>query len=199
MTVAPSARWGAYALAALLTLAAALWVGDGDDAAVVVQPTPRSAMATTAASAGPAPAEAGSLRLALPTARRAQGATADPFAVLGGAPDDGAAAGVAARAPASAPPAALAPPLPFVYLGSWKEHGKTLIFVQRDERAYKIDGPGPLDAEYSVRSVDGDRISLIYQPLGIVQELHLDAPAAARPVAAAPPVQSSPEPEAGEN
>ena len=194
MTVPPYARWSAYGLAAVLTLASVAWVG-GDENAGVVQPSTRTAAA--GAAAGKTRPDAGALRLASPAARQAVEPGADPFALLEDGPDDGAAA-VARKAIPVAPAVATAPPLPFTYLGSWKEHGKTFVFVRRDDRAYKIEGPGPLDAEYAVRSVDEHRISLKYLPLGIVQELRLDASEPAAAVASVP-AQNSPEPETAEN
>jgi hypothetical protein len=196
MKVPASARWSAYALAAVLTLAAAIWVGD-DDAALVVQPSTRSSEPRS--TGGRQAVEPAAPGLALLAARNAQGATADPFAVLDPVPEETIAAGAGARAQALAPPAASAPPLPFVYLGRWKEQGRTSVFVQRDDRSYKIDGPGPLDSEYAVRSIGDDRISLTYLPLGTVQELRLDAPAVARAAGPAPIAQASAEPDPGEN
>ena len=198
MNVPASARWIAYALAAVLTLAAAVWVGD-DDAALVVQPSTRSSVSRPPPTGGKQAIEPAVPGLALLAARNAQGATADPFAVLTPAPDESLVAVAAAQAQAPVQSAPTAPPLPFVYLGSWKEQGRTSIFVQRDDRSYKIDGPGPLDSEYAVRSIGEGGVSLTYLPLGIVQELRLDAPAVARAAAPAPVAQASPEPDPGEN
>jgi hypothetical protein len=191
VTVPPYARWSAYGLAAVLTLAAIAWVGD-DQTAAVVQPSSRTA------AAGKARAGEGPQRLLSPAARQAEEPAGDPFAVIADGGDESARVAVRRALPEAAP-AATAPALPFTYLGSWKENGKTVVFVRRDDRSYKIEGPGPLDPEYAVRSVDERRISLKYLPLGIVQELRLDASEPVASAVAAVPVQNSPEPETAEN
>lgn len=84
--------------------------------------------------------------------------------------------------PAAQRPAAVivtAPP-PYTYMGTLQERGVVYVYLQRSGIPYRIAGPGPLDAQYSVEAVEPRRIVLRHLALGTLQEIRLDvAPAAA--------------------
>jgi hypothetical protein len=192
--VTPSARvrWTAYALAAALTLAALVWV-DRRDSIDVVRPVARSAAAEGGrGDAGSTAASPTALSVAQP--RIAAAPIADPFAVpdeAGGGAREAAAARAARAAPAPTP-RPVAPALPFSYVGTWKEQGRSYVFLQRGGKSYRIEGPGRLDDDYAVQAVDERRVSLKYLPLGAVQELRLDVPPTEQRAAAVPAAPSGP-------
>lgn len=179
-------RWLLYLLAAVAT-GLAMLAGDGRPVDDVVLPVVRGAQAPGGAAPGapaagseaalPAPDAGGATTLLL-RPRTIEAPLSDPFATSLPAMPMAEAAAAAARAAATPAPAA-APALPFAYLGRWREQGRNWVFVARDGQTHRIGGPGPLDADYAVQAIDEQRIELVYLPLGMVQTLRLDQPAAA--------------------
>jgi hypothetical protein len=77
-------------------------------------------------------------------------------------------------APASnqPPPAPTAPPLPFVFMGSYKsEDGGSTYFLTAGDRVYDVKVGDNLDNTYSVDSVKSGQMLLTYMPLKIQQSL----------------------------
>lgn len=185
MTLTARQRWLLYLLAAVATGLAMLG-GDGDPADDVVLPVVRGPQAPGGdnEAALPAAATRGAATLLALRPRAVEAPLADPFAsTLPGVPAEAAAAAARAAALPAAAAAPALPALPFAYLGRWREQGRNWVFVARDGHTHRIGGPGPLDADYAVQAIDEQRIELVYLPLGLVQTLRLDQPAA---VAAAP-------------
>ena len=200
------ARWVAYGIAALATVAAMRWV---DEAAVRDEPVaaaaapaaPRAATrqapgAATAARSRPGAPAGGDSEVRLDwLARTPMGeVTADPF---GAAPVEPPRAPVRAAAPPP-PPAPQAPPLPFTYVGKWMEDGRTIVFLARGGQNVAVRGAGKLDDMYEVQSIDDRQVVLKYLPLGTQQVLSLAPPGGAQ-VATAPAESASQGTEEGKN
>lgn len=199
MTLSPRLRWSLYALAAAATAAA--WLSLDESAPLPVVPAverPRAGSPTATRVATP-PRQT---LLATLQPRGLPAAGANPFAPTPEAATEQASARPAQRqgqgATVAAPPQA--PPLPFIFLGRWQEQGKTAVFVQRGERAYKIDRPGPLGQDYAVLSINAHSLTLRYLPLDQTQELRFDAPPrpAPAPVGPTQPAAAA-EPDKAEN
>ena len=75
---------------------------------------------------------------------------------------------------ATAPVAQAAlPPLPFRYIGSWTQAGRTTAMLQRGDALVTVFRPGPLDAQYRVVAIDGERVLIEDQALRLVRRLSL--------------------------
>ena len=77
-----------------------------------------------------------------------------------------------ARKPA-APPARVAPPLPFQYFGKLTENGKTEVYVMRGAELISIARGQTIGAEYRIDQVNDSSISFTYLPLNMQQALDL--------------------------
>jgi hypothetical protein len=150
-----------------MTLAASLWVSQGEEA----ESAPDSAVATR-----PDPARQPSRRdvsvdsTPLLLDRLARRAPADP--------NQDAFAGRSWVAPpppvVEAPPAApSAPPLPFTYIGKMQEGetGPLTIYLAQGEQAYSVKKGDVIDKTYRVESMDATHIVLTYLPLAVKQTL----------------------------
>jgi hypothetical protein len=185
-------RWIGYAAAAVATAMAMAWV-DHDD--TVVQPVSRSPIRTPSAGLR-APTMESSQRpapVAILHPRSLAEPVADPFESLPVAAAKSSIAAAPVRAPAEPSLGAAAPPLPFSYVGRWKENGRTTLYLQRDDKPIAVRGPGRIDAEYSVQSIDERGVVFTYMPLGTVQALRFDGASPAVPpgsTTAAAPVAS---------
>ncbi len=72
------------------------------------------------------------------------------------------------------PPAPTAPPLPFVFMGSYKsEDGGSTYFLTAGDRVYDVKVGDNLDNTYSVDSVKSGQMLLTYMPLKIQQTLQV--------------------------
>jgi hypothetical protein len=70
------------------------------------------------------------------------------------------------------PPAPTAPPLPFVFMGSYKaEGGGSTYFLTAGDRVYDVKVGDTLDNTYSVDGVKSGQLLLTYMPLQIQQSL----------------------------
>ena len=151
-----------------MTLAAALWVSQGEEA----ESAPDSA-----AAARPGPAH--------PPSRREASADGTPPLLLDrlarrapAGPNQDAFAGRSWVAPpppvVEAPPAApSAPPLPFTYIGKMQEGetGPLTIYLVQGEQAYSVKKGDVIDKTYRVESMDTTHIVLTYLPLAVKQTL----------------------------
>lgn len=200
-------RWIGYAVAAVLTIAAMGWVGQGDESDGVVLPSARMATPGPSRPAAEAPDPAAQrLAATVPLLRPRQ--ESDPLADPFDAAQEVAAAAAPAR-PVQAEPQPVAPPsappLPFSYVGRWTEHGKTTIYLLRKDRPVAVLDVGRLDDEYSVQSIDEQGMVFKYAPVGTLQGLRFDAPppvvasAAATSVAGRAAVPTGPAPAAPQN
>ena len=90
----------------------------------------------------------------------------DPFARHSFAPPPAPAASAGPSRPA-------APPLPFRYIGTLTQNGKTEVLVIRGDEIISIAPGQTIDAEYRVDGISGTSISMTYLPLKIRQALEL--------------------------
>jgi len=76
--------------------------------------------------------------------------------------------------PPPAPPARpTAPPLPFTYLGRFRDEGKAVIFLVKDDRVLTVREGDIIEGNYRVDGIVGSRLDLTYQPLDIKQTLNI--------------------------
>ena len=65
-----------------------------------------------------------------------------------------------------------APPMPFVYMGSYAPDGAApVFFLTRGDRVYDVRVGDVLDNTYSVDAFNGTQLLLTYKPLNIQQQL----------------------------
>lgn len=77
-----------------------------------------------------------------------------------------------APAASLAPPIPTAPPLPYLYIGSYKPDGAAAVFfLTKGDRVYDIHIGDTLDSTYSVDAFNGTQLLLTYKPLNIQQQL----------------------------
>jgi len=69
------------------------------------------------------------------------------------------------------PPVPTAPPLPFKYLGSYEEGSKRLILLVKDEEMYTVAEGDVIDNIYRVARIEGNKVDMVYLPLGITQTI----------------------------
>jgi hypothetical protein len=70
------------------------------------------------------------------------------------------------------PPAPTAPPLPFVFMGSFRtETGGAIYYLTAGDRVYDVKVGDTLDDKYSVDGVKSGQLMLTYMPLKIQQSL----------------------------
>ena len=69
------------------------------------------------------------------------------------------------------PPPPSAPPLPFVYMGKLIEDGRMTVYLTRQERNYVVKAGDTIDGMYRVEEVTPRMMTLVYLPLNIKQTL----------------------------
>lgn len=73
---------------------------------------------------------------------------------------------------AAPPPAPTAPPLPFVFMGSYKTQGAgSTYFLTAGDRVYDVKVGDTVDNTYSVDGVKSGQLLLTYMPLKIQQSI----------------------------
>jgi hypothetical protein len=78
----------------------------------------------------------------------------------------------AAPIPEQAPPAPVPPPLPFTYLGTVQENGRTVFFLAKEQRLYTVRKGEVFDGrQYRLEDAGQGRIEFIYLPLNAKQTL----------------------------
>lgn len=171
MSTAFTPRHLVLGLALCITLAATVWVSQGEEEGQSGPATDVSAAATPEPARQPSRREAsadGTPPLLLDRlARRAPaGPNQDAFAGR---------SWVAPPPPAAeAPPAApSAPPLPFTYIGRMQEGetGPITIHLMQGEQSYSVKKGDVIDKTYRVESIDAAHIVLTYLPLATRQTL----------------------------
>lgn len=73
------------------------------------------------------------------------------------------------------PPAPVAPPLPFTYLGKIVDGGSLTVFVARGDEHYIVEAGQAVAGQYKVEQVTADAVTFIYLPLSTRQLLALPA------------------------
>lgn len=76
--------------------------------------------------------------------------------------------------PPGPPPPPIAPPLPFVFVGSYAAQGdQATYFIARGERIYDVKTGAAVDEDYTFVGVDGSSMIFNYKPLNARQSLAL--------------------------
>ena len=92
-------------------------------------------------------------------------------------------------AEAEAPPAPVAPPMPYRVAGKVVHEGPPRVVLARDDRVYFVREGDVLDGGYRVESISSDGVTLVYAPLELRQRLAaasaLDVPGASAAQASA--------------
>lgn len=86
-----------------------------------------------------------------------------------------AAAPVVEKAESAPPPAPVAPPLPFQYLGRIIDGDKIAVFLTRGDEHYSVETGQRIDNLYRVENVTDTAVILTYLPLGTRQVLPVPA------------------------
>jgi hypothetical protein len=76
-------------------------------------------------------------------------------------------------AQAGPPPAPVAPPLPFTYLGKALQDGSWEVYLARGSMTYIVRNKMVVDGAYRVDSITPPVLSLTYLPLNQVQQLNI--------------------------
>jgi hypothetical protein len=76
-------------------------------------------------------------------------------------------------APPPPPPPPTAPPLPFVYVGSFQQDATTVYYLVRGDRAYDVKIGDLIDNTYRVDGIRNDQLMFTYLPLDERQLLPL--------------------------
>ncbi len=76
-------------------------------------------------------------------------------------------------APAGPPPAPVAPPLPFTYLGKSLQDGRWEVYLARGSMTYIVQNKMVVDGAYRVDAITPPVLSLTYLPLNQVQQLNI--------------------------
>ena len=76
--------------------------------------------------------------------------------------------------PPPPPPPPTAPPVPYVYMGSYKGNdGRLIIFLTRGDKVYSVSSGDVLEGTYRVGEVVSGQLVLIYLPLNIRQTINI--------------------------
>ena len=75
--------------------------------------------------------------------------------------------------PKVAPPPPTAPPLPFTYLGSFRDSGKPVYFLVKGDNILTVKEGDVIEGIYRVNGSAGSTLSLTYVPLDIKQSLDI--------------------------
>lgn len=78
--------------------------------------------------------------------------------------------------PLPPPPPPTAPPLPYRYLGKWKEDGQLIVYLQIDNQAYPVKGGELLNGQWRVDEVNERSIRFTYVPLDQTASLNIGEP-----------------------
>jgi hypothetical protein len=76
-------------------------------------------------------------------------------------------------AQAGPPPALVAPPLPFTYLGKALQDGRWEVYLARGSMTYIVHNKMVVDGAYRVDAITPPVLSLTYLPLNQVQQLNI--------------------------
>src|SRR5882672_11511935 len=76
---------------------------------------------------------------------------------------------------ASAPPAAVVPPLPYRFAGQFHRESGIEVYVARGEEIFPVKEGDTLDGQYKVDSVSATEVSFVHLPSGTRQTLQFSA------------------------
>jgi hypothetical protein len=164
MSIGRKQRWAVLIALLGLTLSAAAWVSQEDEAAELVRdarPVPAQTIAPLARNKVEAATELKMNKLQRETKNEV---AADLFEAKSWY--------VPPPPPKPLPPPPpSAPPLPFVYMGKTIEDGQLTVFLTKQERNYVVKAGDTLDGMYKVEEASPSMMTLIYLPLNIKQTL----------------------------
>lgn len=66
-------------------------------------------------------------------------------------------------------PAPTAPPMPLSYMGSYEDGAKRLVLLLKGGQMYTVSEGDTIDNLYRIESIEGNKIDIVYLPLGITQ------------------------------
>lgn len=66
-------------------------------------------------------------------------------------------------------PAATAPPMPLSYMGSYEDGAKRLVLLLKGSQMYTVSEGDTIDNLYRIESIEGNKVDIVYLPLGITQ------------------------------
>jgi hypothetical protein len=76
--------------------------------------------------------------------------------------------------PPPPPPPPTAPPMPYVYMGSYLgKDGRLLIFLTKGDQVYSVSPGDVLEGTYRVEGISSGQLVLIYLPLNIQQTISI--------------------------
>lgn len=74
--------------------------------------------------------------------------------------------------PPPPPPPPTAPPMPYVFMGSYRgEDGRVIIFLTKGDQVYSVSPGDVLEGIYRVEGISSGHLVLIYLPLNIQQTI----------------------------
>lgn len=65
------------------------------------------------------------------------------------------------------------PPLPFVYLGQYRDGARAVVFLMHGDRVLPVQAGDVIEGRYRVDEAAGDTIVITYLPLAAKQTLHM--------------------------
>lgn len=65
----------------------------------------------------------------------------------------------------------VAPPLPFVYMGTVEDNGRMMIYLAKGDRPYSVAVGDTIEGTYRVESMEGGQVVFIYLPMSLKQTL----------------------------
>lgn len=66
-------------------------------------------------------------------------------------------------------PAPTAPPMPLSYMGSYEDGAKRLVLLLKGGQMYTVSEGDTIDNLYRIESIEGNKVDIVYLPLGITQ------------------------------
>lgn len=167
-------RW--MLLLALLATLTAVWFAPEPEAEAIVAPARRTPEAQVGAIRQATDAQGPQV---LSIRSRSDEDDADALSDLFAAPPWTPPARTVVPAKATVPeiapelPAPTAPPVPFSVMGSMEEGGKRAYFLSYADQSFVARVGDTLLEQYKIESVDGDRMTLRYLPMDVLQTLEL--------------------------
>lgn len=164
MSIGRKQRWAVLIALLGLTLSAAAWISQEDEAAEPVRATRPVPAQNEAPPARDMTEAAADLKLKKLQRETKDEVAADLFEVKSWF--------VPPPPPKPLPPPPpSAPPLPFAYMGKLIEDGQLTVFLTKQELNYVVKVGDTIDRMYKVEEVTPSMMTLVYLPLNIKQTL----------------------------
>jgi hypothetical protein len=147
--------------------AVAMWIIE--DEGTVVFPSPNELSLTAHNFGDAASASGSSIRLQLPAREPLPRTKLDPFPARSWLPSP-------PPAVVSLPPAPVAPPLPYRFVGELVLPTETRAFLARGDDVFQVREGETIDGEYKVESAKADELVLLHLASGVHQVARLASP-----------------------